>query len=691
MKVTVAVDVGGTFTDVFVRDEQSRNWAVKKVPSTPPTFVDGFLRGVLEGVNQLSGASPQDVSRIVHGTTVGTNAIITQSGARIGFVLTEGFRDILYIGLGWRPRMYDLQMDPVEPMFLAPRRRSLGVKERMDAKGLVVRPLDEDHLLQVAGELVEKHKVEVFVVCYLHSYANPAHERRTREILNQNYPDIPVTLSSDVLPRRREYNRLVVSGFDAYVKPIVTSYLQAMDNKLQSAGIHAPLHVMQSNGGVAGIEPIIERPVGTVLSGLAAGVIGAAHVGLEAGHPDCISLDMGGTSADVALIRDGRPIVTAEGSFEDYPLHIPMVEVRTIGAGGSSVAYIDQGGGLRVGPRSAGANPGPACYNRGGEEPTVTDASFVLGYLNPATFAGGIDLDITRSHAAIKQHIAQPLGMSVIEAALGIHAIVNSNMAQTMRLVSIKRGFDPREFTFIPFGGAGPLQACKLAEAIGMRKVLVPLAPGVLSAMGLMLAPIQHDAIASFEQTVSGAGVDALRESYGVLDKSCQARMQQDGVAPGSSQIEYFAEMSYVGQAHQLEVAIPRPISEGTLADAVSSFHATHEQTYGHADPRSIVEFVTLRSVHRLDPELESAGTIRTEAQLLEPSVSYRRAYFQAGEEAENVPVYQRPELPIGFSLAGPAIVEQADTTTVIYPGHTAEIDGFGNILITLNYGDQHG
>lgn len=690
MTMTVAVDVGGTFTDVFVRDEKSKRWAVKKVPSTPPTFVDGFLRGVLEGVNQLPGMKASDVNRIVHGTTVGTNAILTQSGARIGFIMTEGFRDILYIGLGWRPKMYDLQMDPVEPMFLAPRRRSLGVRERIDVDGEVITPLDVDDVKRAARELVEKHEIQVFVVCYLHSYANPSHERETREILQESYPDIPVTLSSDVLPRRREYNRLVVSGFDAYVKPGVTSYLQAMDSKLQSAGVHAPLHVMQSNGGVAGIGPIIERPVGTVLSGLAAGVIGAAHVGKEAGHPDCISLDMGGTSADVALIRDGRPIVTADGSFEDYPLHIPMVEVRTIGAGGSSVAHIDQGGGLRVGPRSAGANPGPACYNRGGEEPTVTDASFVLGYLNPEKFAGGIDLDISRSHAAIKKYIAEPLGLSVVDAALGIHAIVNSNMAQTMRLVSIKRGYDPREFTFIPFGGAGPLQACKLAEAIGMRKVLVPLAPGVLSAMGLMLAPIQHDAIASFEHILSAADITDLDAHYQRLDESCQARMQQDGVEAGAGEIEYYAEMNYVGQAHQLEVAIARPICEETLAEAARRFHEAHEKTYGHADERAEIEFATLRSVHRLDPEDQEPQSAQAGSPTDAPTVSYRLAYFEAGAEPENVPVYQRTELPVGFHFTGPAIVEQSDTTTVVYPGHHAEVDGFGNLIITLEYDNPY-
>jgi N-methylhydantoinase A len=685
--LTVAVDVGGTFTDVFVRDEVTKAFAVHKVASTPPNFVDGFIRGVLEGVAKLPGKTPADVGRIVHGTTVATNAILTQSGARIGFLLTEGFRDILYIGLGWRPRMYDLQMDPVEPMFLAPRRRSLGVRERIDAHGVVVAPLDEDNVRQVAAELVDKHAIEVFVVVYLHSYANPAHERRTREILRSVYPDIPVTLSSDVLPRRREYRRLVVSGFDAYVKPAVTSYLQAMESRMRDAGMSAPLHVMQSNGGVAGIGPIVERPVGTVLSGLAAGVIGAAYVGLEAGHPDCISLDMGGTSADVALIRGGRPVITAEGSFEDYPLHIPMVEVRTIGAGGSSVAYIDKGGGLRVGPRSAGARPGPACYNRGGEEPTVTDASFVLGYLNPATFAGGFELDLARSHAAIEKFIAEPLKKSVVESALGIHAIVNSNMAQTMRLVSIKRGFDPRAFTFIPFGGAGALQAGRLAEALGMRRVLVPVAPGVLSAMGLLLAPIQHDAIASYERPAAGAAVETLRDTYAQLDASCLSRMRQDGVAPEAIQIEYHAEMRYIGQAHQLEVQLPRPIDATCLAEAVQRFNAAHEAAYGHADRSAGTEFVTLRSVHRCDPQDKTLKTPVGDMERRPVVPALRNACFDAKVGHVPVPVYQRADLPVGFSLVGPAIIEQSDTTTVLYPGHSAVVDRLGNIVMTIGYG----
>ena len=439
--LTVGIDVGGTFTDVFVRDTDRGGWIVHKVPSTPPAFGDGFMRGLSEAVER-AGAAPESVHRVVHGTTVATNCILTQSGARLGFLLTEGCRDILYIGIGWRPKMYDLDMDPVEPLFLAPRRRSLEVSERMDYEGNVLIPLAEDELRKVARTLVEEHGVEVFVVCFLHSYANPVHEYRCREILNEMYPEIPVTLSSDVLPRRREYRRLVVSGFDGYVKPVVTNYLNELVGKLDGANVDAPLHVMQSHGGVGGVDNVIERPVGTVLSGLAAGVIGAANVGASAGFPDCISLDMGGTSTDVALIRGGQPLITNEGSFEDYPLNVPMIDVRTIGAGGSSIAHVDEGGALKVGPESAGADPGPACYGRGGEQPTVTDASLVLGYLNPDSFAGGLDIDVELSRRAIENQIAEPLGMTLLEAALGIHAIVNSNMAQTLRLVSIKRGHD---------------------------------------------------------------------------------------------------------------------------------------------------------------------------------------------------------------------------------------------------------
>lgn len=682
--LTVGIDVGGTFTDVFIRDGERSGWAVRKVPSTPPAFAEGFLHGLSSALQQVGG-QPAEVARVIHGTTVATNCILTQSGARLGFLLTEGFRDILYVGVGWRPRMYDLDMDPVEPLFLAPRRRSLEVRERIDVKGAVVTPLDEAQLLETAAELVEGQGAEVLVVCYLHAYANPSHERRSRELLAERYPALPVTLSSDVLPRRREYRRLVVSGFDGYVKPVVNNYLGGLVKRLRAAGVQAPLHVMQSHGGVCGVANVIERPVGTVLSGLAAGVIGAANVGAGAGCPNLISLDMGGTSTDVALIRDGRPLVTNDGGFEDYPLNIPMVDVRTIGAGGSSIAQVDAGGGLRVGPDSAGADPGPACYGRGGDLPTVTDASFLLGYLNPDSFAGGIDIDISKAEAAVRRHLAEPLGLGLLEAALGVHAIVNANMADALRLVSIRRGHDPRDFVLLPFGGAGPLNAGRVAEACGMKRILVPPTPGVLSALGLMLAPSRHEAMASYDVPAAGAGVADMAKIFAGLDRECRRRMQVDGIDPAASSTEYFAEMRYVGQSHELEVPLGDVVHEGLVAAAEAAFHKLHGQTYNHSDADAPTEFVALRAVHQCPPPERRLLAPRQAAPAApSPEPSCRPVCLTAEAGHRDVPVYQREALPVGFEFSGPAIVEQADTTTLIHPGHSARVDGFANILVEV-------
>ena len=387
---------------------------------------------------------------------------------------------------------------------------------------------------------------------------------------------------------------------------------------------------------------------------------------------------------DRIVIRGGKPLITNEGSFQDYPLNVPMIDVRTIGAGGSSIAYVDEGGALKVGPESAGAEPGPACYGRGGTEPTVTDASLLLGYLNPGTFAGGLDIDVEKSRTAIESKIAQPLGMTVIEAALGIHAIVNSNMAQTLRLVSIKRGHDPRDFVLIPFGGAGPLQGGRLAENASIHRLLIPPTPGVLSAMGLMLAPIQHEALASFEIRAADVELSDLHTVFEPLDTKSRSKMEGDGVAAHEIEIEYFAEMRYVGQAHQLEISMGTKLDKDTVAEAVASFHRAHLATYNHNDPNAETEFVNLRVVHRKDPEekslLEAVGASGDRA----ADPQYREICLAADEGYERVPVFQRSDLPVGFELVGPAIVEQKDTTTLIYRKHQARVDDYGNLIVDL-------
>jgi len=648
-KIEIGIDIGGTFTDIFIKDLDSNTWIVNKVPSTPPNFSDGFMNGVHQTL-ELGSKETADIQRIIHGTTVATNTIITESGARVGMLLTEGVSDILQIGYGWRPKMYDLNMDPVEPLFLAPRRRCVGVDERMDFQGNVIKKLNIENLKTKAKFLVEKEKCEVFVVCFLHSYANPEHEIKAKDFLQKTYSDIPITISSEILPRKREYKRLVVSGFDGYVKPIVTNYLNNLESSLEKDGANCSFHVMQSNGGVSGITNICKKPVGTALSGLAAGVIGAANVGLNAGYPNCISLDMGGTSTDVALIKDGQAIITNDGAFEEYPLNIPMIDVRTIGAGGSSIAYVDAGGALKVGPESAGAFPGPACYSQGGENPTVTDASFVLGYLNKDTFAGSLDIDIDKSKAAIRNKICKPLGISLIEAALGIHEIVNSNMAQTLRLVSIKQGHDPREFALMPFGGAGPIHSGKLAEISSIKEILIPPTPGVLSALGLMLAPIQHESMASYEKNTNDSSWKDIKSIFSSLDKECLERMKEDRVLKKDVTKNYFVEMRYIGQSHEIEVPVTGEINKNLIAKAQSLFHEIHQNTYSYSDKSADVEFVTLRTVHQKLSQ-ESSILDRTQKPNKHKVVNktFRDVCFSKKLGFKKVPIYKRADLFKGF------------------------------------------
>ena len=682
-KIEIGIDIGGTFTDIFIKDLDSNTWIVNKVPSTPPNFSDGFMNGVHQTL-ELGSKKTSDIYRIIHGTTVATNTIITESGARVGMLLTEGVSDILQIGYGWRPKMYDLNMDPVEPLFLASRRRCVGVDERIDFQGSVIKKLDIKNLQTKAKFLVEKEKCEVFVVCYLHSYANPDHENQTKDYLQKMYPDIPVTISSEILPRKREYKRLVVSGFDGYVKPVVTNYLHNLESSLENDGANCSFHVMQSNGGVSGITNICKKPVGTALSGLAAGVIGAANVGLNAGYPDCISLDMGGTSTDVALIKDGQAIITNDGAFEEYPLNIPMIDVRTIGAGGSSIAYVDNGGALKVGPESAGAFPGPACYSQGGDNPTVTDASFVLGYLNKDTFAGSLDIDIEKSKTAIRNKICKPLGISLIEAALGIHEIVNSNMAQTLRLVSIKQGHDPREFALMPFGGAGPIHSGKLAEISSIKQILIPPTPGVLSALGLMLAPIQHESMASYEKNTKDSSWKDIKALFSNLDKECSDRMKEDRVLNKEVTKNYFIEMRYVGQSHEIEVPLAAKINKNLIEDAESLFHEIHQNTYSYSDKSANVEFVTLRTVHQ---KLSQERSILEKApRIIKKKINktYREVCFSKKTGYKKIPIYKRADLTWGLELKGPAIIEQSDTTTILHQNHFLKVDKFNNLIIEV-------
>ena len=674
----IGVDIGGTFTDIVALDPTGR-LALAKVPSTPKDLLDGIAAATAR-VLALAGAAPGDVERFIHGTTVATNAVLEQKGATTAILTTEGFEDVLELGRMKRSRMYDLAMDPEVPTFLAPRRRRLGIRERLDAKGRVLVPLHEADVRK-AVETLRAQGVSAIAVCYLFSFLDPAHERRTRDIIAELAPDISVSLSSEVDPTFREYERLCVTAFDAYLGPVVMKrYLAGLAETLRGLGVPAVPLIMRSRGGIVSAALAARQPVTLFLSGPAGGVIGAAFAADRSGVRDFVSLDMGGTSNDVALVREGRPLLVSEGSIGSYPVRTPMVDVNTIGAGGGSIAWIDAAGGLRVGPRSAGAEPGPACYARGGDEATVTDASVVLGYLNPARFAGGaLTLDVAAAERAVAV-LGHRLGLDPVAAAAGIHRVVNARMADQIRLVTIKRGYDPRQFALVVLGGAGPVHGAALAEEMGMAEVLVPEAPGVLAAFGLLAAAIEHHHARTLQARTDAADLGAINACLGELDAAGRARMREEGVPAPAVRVAYAADMRYVGQAYELEVPIAAPVTAAGVSAIVAAFHAVHERVYGYARAQQPVEFVNLRAVHTYPlPRPAVRPAARAPGTLDEARIGERRAYF-----GRFVPtaIYERDRLPRGARLAGPAIVEQIDTTTVIPPDVTALVDEVGNLRL---------
>ena len=680
--IEIAIDVGGTFTDV-VATVEGRLAQVTKVPSTPGHLVKGVLNGVESILARMDGSGSQ-VQRFVHGTTIGTNAVLERRGARIAILTTEGFEDVLELGRLRRSALYDLFADAETPVFLAPRRRRYGVPERIDARGRVVRELDEAALRDIVVNAIEVEKADAFAVCYLFSFLDDRHEQRTRKIIHEIAPQASVSLSSDVNPIFREYERTVVTAFDAYVKPVLNAYLAVLERELNAVGISTRLQVMQSRGGIASAENALTRPVQLLLSGPAAGVIGGQFEGARGGCRDVITFDMGGTSSDVALVRDGRPLTTTEAKMRTWPLRVPMIDVSTIGAGGGSIAWIDPAGGLRVGPRSAGSDPGPACYPGGGPDPTVTDASVVLGYLNPQNFAGGqLTLDVDAAHRAVGG-LADRLGMSVREAALGIHRVVNANMADQIRLGSVKRGHDPRKFALVAFGGAGPVHGGPLAADIGIPTMIVPENPGVLSALGLLVAPVEHEHMRTFVARTPDIDVANMRDVLATLDAQGLAAMETEGVARDRISTRHAADMRYVGQSYELEVDVPDTTDASTPDELARRFHDAHERVYAHAQRGNAVETVNLRVVHSFRPAPPSPAGDRAGRADGNEARETRRTVFAEHPDGVDAAVFDRSDLAPGTVIDGPAIVEQPDTTIVVYPGHRCAVGDDGLLFVTF-------
>ena len=688
----LGIDVGGTFTDGILINEETGETSIAKVPSTPKDPSIGFLEAV-ERILREASIKTEDVGYLVHGTTVATNAIIEGNLGLTGFFTTEGFRDLLEIQRQIRPSLYDLLFEKPKP--LAPRYLCFGIPERLDATGKVLTPLDEQAVAAAAGQL-KKEGVEALAVCYLFSFLNPAHEQRTREIINEVFPEAVVSLSSEVAPEFREYFRASTTVINAGVRPIVERYLSNIEERMQEAGLKGELLIMQSSGGVLTFEAARVKPVFMVESGPAAGVIVSAHLGEVLGFDNIMSFDMGGTTAKTGLVENGTPSITKEyevgtaaraergAKGAGYPIRTPVIDLIEIGAGGGSIAWVDPGGVLRVGPQSAGADPAPVSYGKGGTEPTITDANLVLHRLDPDHFLGGeMRLDEEAAYKAIKEKCADPLGLDVVEVALGIVEIANTAMTNALRRISVQRGYDPRDFVLVAFGGAGPVHANRLAAELEIPTVLVPMSPGTTSAMGLLVTDLKHDYSTTLIQRTDQLDFDRVNGIYHDMGERGEKALLTEGRERSSISFERQVEMRYVGQSYELSIPLGAGKVEDALEGMLQHFHEEHDRAYGFAAPDEPVEFVTLRltAVGAIaKPKLRElparGGDVKDALRAV------RQVYFAEAGGFVDCSNYDRYKLAAGMVVEGPAIVEEMDSTTIIHPGFLAEVDKYGNLLI---------
>ena len=667
---TLSADVGGTFTDLVLIDGEAGAVHLDKVPSTP-----GRAEAVLSGIRRLSenaGIAPGEIDIFVHGFTVGTNAFLTRNGAKVAMAVTEGMRDVLEIGDQMRPHLYRLSQTKPPPV--VPRSRVVEVAERRDAFGKVVTELSEDEAKRVAAELAALEP-EAVSVCLGFSFLDDSHETLLEREIARALPGVPIYLSSRVNPQIEEYPRANTTAVAAYVGPVVDRYVSTLDQALAGDGVAAPLRLMRSDGGVATPRSARDNPAAMLLSGPAGGVIAGAAMARELDVPDLVTFDMGGTSADFSVIASSEPRMVTERHIDGQPLRLPTLDIETISAGGGSIAHVDLGGALRVGPQSAGAEPGPACYGQGGTDATVTDAAVVLGILHPGEFLGGeIPLDADLARQAVQTTIADPLGLSLEAAALGIVRVANAGMIQAIRKLSVERGLDIRDFALLAFGGAGPIYAPFMARDLDMAEVLVPLNPGVYAAQGLLMSDIRHTTQTAFQRRFHKVEEAELTERLGALRDELDQALGRDGIATEDRRFRFLADMRCSGQFHELLVPLPEPGAAGWWQpDAVAAvFHDHHDQAYGHTDPEAPVEFVNLRVEafgRTAKAALPSEGAESAGAP--EP-LSHRPVCLDADEGFHDTPVYRRDDLEPGQTVSGPAVIIQRDTTTVVLAGQRA-------------------
>ncbi len=686
----IGVDVGGTNTDLVL--ECAKGVFYHKVPTTLKNQSIGVVEGV-QGICRMAGIAPSEVETIVHGTTTATNITIEHNGAECGMITTEGFRDILHIGRHKRPYNFSLHFDvPWQSQPLVKRRNRVAVAERiLPPTGDIAIPLDEQ-AVRSACALFRKRGIHSVVIGFMFAFLNDTHERRAKEIVLEEMPDAYVTLSSEVAKVMREYERFSTAAMNSYVGPKTAFYLRDLDSRLREAGVMSKLRIMQSNGGVSTVDACAKRPIRILMSGPAGGVIGGASEGAMAGEANIITVDIGGTSADISTIPAGAvKIMNPRDTYvSGHPVLTPMIDLVTIGAGGGSVAFIDSAGAFHVGPRSAGSEPGPACYGRGGTEPTVTDAQIVLGRLDPDMALGGdLKLDASLSHKAIEEKIARPMGLTVKEAALGIIRIINNNMALAIRSNSVARGVDPREFSIMPFGGAGPLHGVALAEAMACKDVIVPVAPGITAAVGLLKTDLQYEHTEAVIVELMKAG-DAdfarINAAVATLHDRVQAELDSDGIARDAQTITVIAECRYHGQGFELRAAMPEgPVTAANVQVVVDSFHDQHQQDYGYSYRKAEVELITLRAIGSAAVRRIDIPTIpRTDGSSIDRALMFvRPTTFDDGRTLET-PRYDRTKLFAGDRVPGPALLHQHNATTLIPPGYVAETLDYGNTRIRL-------
>jgi len=678
MSSRLGIDVGGTFTDLLLFDERLGAMRLLKTPSTPSDQSVGILTGIQQLIEE-SGVATSDIGALLHGTTVSTNIVLEAKGAKVGLLVTENFEQVLHLARSQTPGPLAGWIIMIKPDPLADLELTRGIRERVSARGDIIAPLDEASARNAIQELIDLG-AEAITVSLMHSYANPQHEQRVKALIEEIAPDMTVSLSSEILPEFREYERTLVTVMNAYVRPNMRRYLSGFEEKLNRVQLQASVNIVRSDGGLMSVERASQSPVHTMLSGPAGGVSGAAFMASLAGYPQALGFDMGGTSTDVSLIQDGRPTISRQTTIGYYPIKVPSVDVHSVGAGGGSIAHVPMTGALRVGPESAGAVPGPACYGKGGDRPTVTDANVVLGRLPPRLLGGKMILDTKAAEAAVAK-IARSLSLDLHQAAQGILDIVNENMFGALRLVTVQKGLDPRDFALVPFGGAGPLHGNAMAMLAGCYPVIVPPTPGVLSALGFLYSDVKNEFAQTFVRTIDDVDPGQIGDILSKLGRDARAWLREEGIDESRQRLSYEADVRYFRQGYEFSLEIaPDRLGNGALDDLAGRFGLAHERIYGFKLQQP-VELVNLRAVgigavQKI--KLPKFGKVGPDA--AHAVIEQHRAYFDGGFVSVNV--YDRPKLRAGNRVRGPAIIVQMDATTVIHPQHTGEVDEYLSILI---------